>query len=156
MRHCHWGDTQQDSFIICNKRHQPYTDTKIDKCGASFFWGEAILVRVFCEALSSNNVFEPWIIKSYADAYNSVKYNIADCTINFWLRVLSLVTQWHWLCACDTGHAAILKIDTRHGGPPPPLRGPSNIGYGLPSVANDITSNQHFKVYYKLFCFFNN
>ena len=48
------------------------------------FFPEAILglVGVFCEALSRNNVFEPWIIKSYADTYNSVKYNIADCIIN--------------------------------------------------------------------------
>ncbi len=45
---------------------------------------EAILglVGVFCEALPRNTVFEPWIIKSYADTYNSVKYNIADCIIN--------------------------------------------------------------------------
>ena len=45
--------------------------------GYLFFW-EAILglVGVFCEAFSRNNVFEPWIIKSYADEYNSVKYNI--------------------------------------------------------------------------------
>ncbi len=29
----------------------------------------------------------------------------------------------------------------------------SNTGYGLPSVANDITSNQYFKVFYNLFSF---
>ncbi len=37
------------------------TDTKLDKCGVSFFFPEAILglVGVFCEALSKNNAFEP-------------------------------------------------------------------------------------------------
>ncbi len=29
----------------------------------------------------------------------------------------------------------------------------SNTGYGLPSVANDITSNQFFKMFYNLFSF---
>ncbi len=29
----------------------------------------------------------------------------------------------------------------------------SNTGYGLPSVANDIASNQYFKVFYNLFSF---
>ncbi len=28
-----------------------------------------------------------------------------------------------------------------------------NTGYGLPSVANDITSNQYFEVFYNLFSF---
>ncbi len=32
----------------------------------------------------------------------------------------------------------------------------SNIGYGLPSVANDITGNQYFKVFYNMFSFFKN
>ncbi len=29
----------------------------------------------------------------------------------------------------------------------------SNAGYGLRSVANDITSNQHFNVFYNFFLF---
>ncbi len=32
----------------------------------------------------------------------------------------------------------------------------SNVGYGLPSLANDTTSNQYFKVFCNLFLFFNN
>ncbi len=40
-----------------------------------------------------------------------MKYNIAACIINYIPR--SVV-------ASDTGYAPILKIDTRHGPPPPP------------------------------------
>ncbi len=70
---------RHDSFIICEQTTPALPTQKSLNAGCVCTLGRT---GVFCEALSRSNVFEPWIIKSYADMYNSVKYNIADCKIN--------------------------------------------------------------------------
>ena len=78
------------------------------------FFSGAILGRFTCGNVKKT--------MCYADTYNSVKCNIADCIINYIpsFFVCDTVTQTlcPGLCASDTGHVAILKIDTRHGHPP--------------------------------------